>query len=734
MKAAFIFYTTLLVLEGLLAWLLTGQAFLLTAAATGLALYATLRFSSRPLAEATRFFTALILAVGGPLQYQTGLAPLLLCFIALPHFLAATQALAELSGTVPSRESPGMRSMVFNVAFYTSMGLILLLAGGIEPALSRTLTNCLAVLVLFLALPAWELSRIPRLRPALPASSPFSARRFLLPAALLGIAAFAFTGPLPLAADFLCQLSPRWRINSVEFKNKPPKPPPTGQGAKPAPAGGATRLGMDESSVTGEHTLPSRSNLQSTEAPRFFLQPDPPALTANLLAQGPVYLRSHTLNRFQDNKWTPEISGGRWIEDAADGRADGIITFPDNPPVRSIPHEVFAFGADGYTVPTLPGLKAIHLPRVFAVPGDVLQSSATGDIRYKAVSSPVLYQALPNRTLLETAVPDDPIHLVPAAGELEVRMQNLAGPVFAGATLLADRIDALHAFFARNYSYSTVMQNPNQLGALENFLFDERRGHCDFYATTAALLLRQRGVPTRIAYGFATRDADPTSGLLTVRDRHAHAWTEIFLKGYGWTICDFTPSASIGQPADPPNRPPPVPEPKLDTFADAARETKLPTPEKAREIAPIFSSILTWFQQQTWLPSLMKHGPWVLVALALIVLAGRLLKRRPADAAAIAAAQARADYEKQPAYFQEFLRVSAAAGHPKPESSTPLEHYRILRHAGLPVPPLRPLIDYHCDTRYADAPRDETRELGFGQDLQTFAAAVLTPFGPPRPN
>ena len=726
MNAAFILYSILLLLEGVLAWVLSGQAFLLTAISTGIAVYASLRHSSRPIAEGTRLATAIVLAVAGPLQYQTGLAPLLLCFIALPHFLAATQALAEYSGTIPSRESPGMRSMVFTVAFYTSMGLVLLLARGVEPGLSRPLTSSLAGLVLLLALPAWDLSRIPRLQPSLPASSSSSIRRFLLPAALLGIMVLLFSGPLPMAAEFLCRLSPRWSMDPVEFKNKPPKPPPTAPSAQPADRGEASRAGGAQSSVTGEHALPPRSNLQFSEAPRFIIQTRPPALTSTLVEQGPVYLRSHTLNRFRDNKWTAEVSGGAWIEDGADGTIDGIITLQPDPPARPIPHEVFAFGADGYTLPALAGLTAIHLPRVYAIPGDVLQSSATGDIHYQAVSAPVLIQALPNRMLLETAVPEDRIHVAAADGELGLQMQRLADSVFGRETLLADRVDALRAFLDKHYSYSTVMKNPQQMGPLENFLFDERRGHCDFYATAAALLLRQAGVPTRIAYGFATREADPTPGLITLRDRHAHAWTEILLKRYGWTICDFTPSAHIGQPADPATSPPPEPQPDLTNFADAARETGLPTPAKAKEVSSTFGSLLTWFQQQGWLGSSMKHGPWVLLGLAIIILAGRLLRRSPSEAAAIAAAKARADYEQQPAYFREFLRLSAVAGHPKPEGNTPLEHYHALDHAGLPVPPLRPLIDYHCATRYEDVPRDDKRERDFDQGLADFSHAVRT--------
>ena len=724
MTTTFILYAGLLLLEGVLAWVLSGQGFLLAVVTASLALYASLREATRSTAEGVRIITALVLVIAGPLTYQTSLTPLLLCFIALPHFLAATQALAEKAGPVPSRDTPAMKSMVFTIAFYTSLGLLLLLTMGMEPQLSRGLTSSLAVGVLFTALPAWDLSRIPRLRPGLPGSSRSAIQRFFLPAGLLAAAAFMFNVLLPPAADWLCRLSPRWRMDSVEFQNKPPKPPPASREAGASQDGEATRPGVDESSVTGEHRLPPRSNLKSSDAPRFFIQPDSPALTSGLLVKGPAYVRSHTLNKFRDNRWSPEVSGGAWVEDGSDGNVDGFITLRPAPPVAVVPHEVFALDADGYTVPALAGLTAMGLPRVYKVPGDVLQSAATGDIRYRAVSAPVIYQSLPNPALLQTALPGDRVHLSIVEGELGIQLQRLADSIFGQEKLLADQIDALHAFFAEHYTYSTVMRNPNQLGALENFLFDERQGHCDFYASAAALLLRKGGVPTRVAYGFASQEADPATGLITVRDRHAHAWTEIFLTTYGWTICDFTPPGHIGQPTAAPAPSPPVPKPDPKAFADAAKDIKLPSPAKAPESQSLLGPLLTWFQQQPWLASAMQHGPVVLLGLATLIIAARWLRRHPVDVAAAEAAKARALYEQQPSYFREFLRLATRAGHPKPDGRTPWEHYQILEEAGLPVPQLLPLIQYHCAVRYEDVPRDAGREKNFQKDLKAFAVAL----------
>lgn len=722
MKAAFLIYTFLLLLEGALAWLLTGQGFLPFAVSVGLLVYSTVRHTSRPVAEGVRLFTAAALTVAGPLQYQAELIPLLLCFIAIPHFLAATQALAEQRQDAGPQTHPGMRSLVFTVAFYTSMGLAFLLSRGLEPTLSGLTTGVLSVVVLLVALPAWEASRIPRLRSA-PPSSALSPRRWLMPAILLAVLGILYSGALPPAANVLCRLSPHWRMDPVEFKNKPPKTPPSTLAAKISDQ--ATKLGLDASASTGEHSLPPRSDLQPGEGARLYVKLEDPSLTPTLLAKSPLYVRSHTLNRFSDNKWSAEVSGGVWLTDAADGMTDGIVTLVPQPTAPLIRHEVYAVNADGYTLPAIAGLTAIHMPRVYAVPGDVLQTPGTGNIRYRADSALLLYQNLPTPALLESAPPEGKEHLAKAGGELGIQLQRLGNSLFKDSTLLSDRVDALRDFFAEHYQYSTVMKNPHSLGPLENFLFDERRGHCDFYASAAALLLREAGIPSRIAYGFATTEVDAESGLFTVRDRHAHAWTEIYLKGLGWTICDFTPSENIGQPEGTPANPPPSPAPDLKAFADAARDVP-PPPELAKKVQeiPFFTRLMNWFKQQPWFAPSLQYGPWVLLAAAAGFALIRLFKNRTLDPEA-AEAKARALREQQPAYFLEFLRLSTAAGYPKPDGTTPLEHFHALHKAGLPVPPLRPLISYHCATRYEDVPRDPDREKSFAEDLKAFASAVM---------
>ena len=74
------------------------------------------------------------------------------------------------------------------------------------------------------------------------------------------------------------------------------------------------------------------------------------------------------------------------------------------------------------------------------------------------------------------------------------------------------------------------------------FLSDERRGYCDMFASSLAILCRTAGIPARLATGFAP--GDPTSDGFNLRSEDKHAWTEVYFPGTGWVALDATAGAT----------------------------------------------------------------------------------------------------------------------------------------------------------------------------------------------
>jgi transglutaminase-like putative cysteine protease len=99
------------------------------------------------------------------------------------------------------------------------------------------------------------------------------------------------------------------------------------------------------------------------------------------------------------------------------------------------------------------------------------------------------------------------------------------------------------AMFRNEDFYYTL--RPSLLGAnaMDEFLFDSRRGFCEHYASAFVFLMRAAGVPARVVAGYQGGELNPVDGYLVVRQSDAHAWAEIWLAGQGWVR--FDPTAAV---------------------------------------------------------------------------------------------------------------------------------------------------------------------------------------------
>lgn len=101
---------------------------------------------------------------------------------------------------------------------------------------------------------------------------------------------------------------------------------------------------------------------------------------------------------------------------------------------------------------------------------------------------------------------------------------------------------ALEFFNAEPFHYTLL---PPKLGTnpADEFLFETRRGFCEHYASSFALLMRIAGIPARIVLGYLGGEYNGIGNYLIVRQSDAHAWVEVWLEGRGWVRVD--PTAAI---------------------------------------------------------------------------------------------------------------------------------------------------------------------------------------------
>jgi transglutaminase-like putative cysteine protease len=127
--------------------------------------------------------------------------------------------------------------------------------------------------------------------------------------------------------------------------------------------------------------------------------------------------------------------------------------------------------------------------------------------------------------------------------EVPARVKSLALDLTATAPTPYDRARAIEAYL-RTFTYTLdVPTPPFDQDVADYFLFDLKKGYCDYYATAMVVLARAAGLPARLAMGYATGDYDIFNARYIVTEADAHSWPEIYFPGYDWI--EFEPTAGL---------------------------------------------------------------------------------------------------------------------------------------------------------------------------------------------
>jgi transglutaminase-like putative cysteine protease len=167
---------------------------------------------------------------------------------------------------------------------------------------------------------------------------------------------------------------------------------------------------------------------------------------------------------------------------------------------------------------------------------------AAGDmaVRYEGVSDLPLYPA----AALRQDSASYPLNLrltYLQLPQLDPRILALAAKIIAGARTPYDKAAAIENYLHANYGYTLDLRGDPGADPLAYFLFQRRAGHCEYFATAMAVLLRVTGVPARYVTGFLPGEYNDVGGDYIVRASDAHSWVEVYFPSYGWIPFDPTP-------------------------------------------------------------------------------------------------------------------------------------------------------------------------------------------------
>ena len=253
-------------------------------------------------------------------------------------------------------------------------------------------------------------------------------------------------------------------------------------------------------------------------------------VTSDVASPGPLYFRGNALELFDGRSWWTEAS-------SANVQLESDKSYPVDAHRLSITLQPSQYGV------LFTAGEVLHVEvEDYALRRDdqgVWSVGATqGPVRYHVVSTGEL-DADGQLGLTEVSA----LGWTRVPVNLDPRIEALARSVVADESDAMARAVLISDYLEETYTYTRMPRSLGDEAPLSTFLFDRKSGHCEYFASAEAVLLRTLGVPTRLVTGFVGGDWDPERGEWVFRGHHAHAWTEVYLPDEGWVLVDATPGA-----------------------------------------------------------------------------------------------------------------------------------------------------------------------------------------------
>lgn len=252
------------------------------------------------------------------------------------------------------------------------------------------------------------------------------------------------------------------------------------------------------------------------------------------LATEDLRLKAATYGLYDGRSWRREPGGRPLFRDETIG---GFV-LADLPAVTQVRAWLQPLGSTALPVPL--GTVQLDLPAIPTLEEDAggglrtwLPLSGTAELRLGLAAAARPLDQPPSREWIE-----HPRYLE----GITPRMEQLARDVGGGGASAA-RALRLEAHLATQYSYTTDFVGVSGPEAIDEFLFEHRRGHCEYFASALVVLLRTQGIPARLVTGFLGAERSTLEGYLVVRQLNAHAWVEAWDdSSQRWITLDPTPA------------------------------------------------------------------------------------------------------------------------------------------------------------------------------------------------
>jgi len=178
-------------------------------------------------------------------------------------------------------------------------------------------------------------------------------------------------------------------------------------------------------------------------------------------------------------------------------------------------------------------------------PGKSLRYTVRSTAEVGPEQAVALAQHRLNRQIAEPVVLT-PVPALPREAEIRQQIARITADVGSidDPGMRYEFVEHLAAYL-QSKAFTYTLTPPSLKTGVEpigEFLLDSRRGHCEYFASTLAVMCQLSGIPSRVVNGYRSSDYNDIGHFFIIRQKDAHAWVEVFIPGYDWVTFDPTPA------------------------------------------------------------------------------------------------------------------------------------------------------------------------------------------------
>jgi transglutaminase-like putative cysteine protease len=129
--------------------------------------------------------------------------------------------------------------------------------------------------------------------------------------------------------------------------------------------------------------------------------------------------------------------------------------------------------------------------------------------------------------------------------KISQRLKDLTNKIIEGAKSDYEKVNRILTYLKLKYEYNIkIPEFPEDRETVDYFLFEQKKGYCEHFATSLAIMSRIAGLPSRLVTGFTQGKYNYLTGYYEIKNSDAHAWVEVYFPNYGWISFDPTPGYS----------------------------------------------------------------------------------------------------------------------------------------------------------------------------------------------